>query len=285
MVEPVVLAPPSTTVLPMVEPVVLEPPSSTGTIEPTVTKNTDGHVYVRDIDRKQVNWIHGTVSATPLPSPASDESRGNFESLESIDLDVPIAKRKGDALATSEWKLAMIEEMKALRKNGTWELTELPPGKRPVGCKWVYTVKHKADGSIERYKARLVAKGFTQTYGIDYQETFAPVAKMNSVRILLSLAANLDWPLYQFDVKNAFLHGDLEEEVYMDISPGFEDHQTEGNDSGEIPLLKKYLAKEFEIKDLGSLKYFLGIEVTRSKDETGMLGCKACATPWNPIRN
>lgn len=73
----------------------------------------------------------------------------------------------------------MIEEMKALRKNGTWELTELPTGKRPVGCKWVYTVKHKADGSIERYKARLVAKGFTQTYGIDYQETFAPVAKMN----------------------------------------------------------------------------------------------------------
>ncbi|GMP38743.1 hypothetical protein CsSME_00009881 [Camellia sinensis var. sinensis] len=262
---------------PMIEPVVLAPPSSTGTIEPTVTKNKDGHVYIRDIDRKQVNWIHGTVSATPLPSPASDESLGNFESRESIDLDVPIAKRKGDALAISEWKLAMIEEMKALRKNGTWELTELPTGKRPVGCKWVYTVKHKADGSIERYKARLVAKGFTQTYGIDYQETFAPVAKMNSVRVLLSLAANLDWPLYQFDVKNAFLHGDLEEEVYMDIPPGFENHQTEGkvcklrkslygNDSGEIPLLKKYLAKEFEIKDLGSLKYFLGIEVARSKD-------------------
>ncbi|GMP35916.1 hypothetical protein CsSME_00008192 [Camellia sinensis var. sinensis] len=191
MVEPVALAPPSTTVLPMVESVVLALPSSTGTIEPTVTKNKDGHVYVRDIDRKQVNWIHGTVSATPLPSPASDESLGNFESRESIDLDVPIAKRKGvrsctqhpisqfvsyshlsssyrafvsnissvsipnhfqDALAISEWKLAMIEEMKALRKNGTWELTELPTGKRPVGCKWVYTVKHKADGSIERYK-------------------------------------------------------------------------------------------------------------------------------------
>ncbi|KAF5957541.1 hypothetical protein HYC85_004766 [Camellia sinensis] len=164
MVEPVALAPPSTTVLPMVEPVVIAPPSSTGTIEPTVTKNKDGHVYVRDIDRQQVNWIHGTVSATQLPSPASDESRGNFESRESIDLDVPIAQRKG-------------------------------------------------------------------------------------------------------------------------------------NDSGEIPLLKKYLAKEFEIKDLGSLKYFLGIEVARSKDgifisqrkyvldllkETGMLGCKACATPLEP---
>ncbi|XP_028069354.1 uncharacterized protein LOC114271885 [Camellia sinensis] len=93
IVDPVVLAPPSSTVLPMVEPV-LAPPSSTGTIEPNVTKDKDGHVYVRDIERQQVNWIQGTTSTPPLPSPASDESLGNFESLESIDLDVPIAKRK-----------------------------------------------------------------------------------------------------------------------------------------------------------------------------------------------
>ena len=99
---------------------------------------------------------------------------------------VSIPNHFQDAFATSEWKLAMIEEMKALLKNGTWKLTELPKGKRPVRCKWVYTVKHKADGSIECYKARLMTKGFTQTYGVDYQETFASVAKMNSVRILLS---------------------------------------------------------------------------------------------------
>ncbi|CAJ2640820.1 unnamed protein product [Trifolium pratense] len=124
-----------------------------------------------------------------------------------------------EALSDRKWKQAMDLEMEALDKNNTWELVSLPNGKKPVGCKWVYTVKYKADGSIERYKARLVAKGFTQTYGIDYSETFAPVAKMNTVRVILSLAANYNWNLQQFDVKNAFLHGELEEEIYMDVPP------------------------------------------------------------------
>ena len=104
----------------------------------------------------------------------------------------------------------MSDEISALNKNRTWEISELPPGKKPVGCKWLFTIKHKADGSIERLKARLVAKGFTQSYGIDYQETFDPVDKLNTIRVLLSLAANKDWPLHQLDIKNAFLNGDLE---------------------------------------------------------------------------
>lgn len=217
----------------------------------------------------------------------------------------------------------------------------------------MFTIKCKADGRIERYKARLVAKGFTQTYGIDYQETFAPVAKINSIRILLSLAVNSDWPLHQLDIKNAFLIGDLEEEVFMSLLPGFEkrlgsekvckfnkalyglkqsprawferfgkvvasygflqsqaDHTIfykhskmgkvvlivyvddiilTSDDEIELAVLKKRLAKEFQIKNLGVLKYFLGMEFARSKEgifvnqrkyildllgETGLLGVK-----------
>ena len=125
-----------------------------------------------------------------------------------------------EALADLRWKAAMNEEMKSLQKNEMWELVECPLGKNPVRCHWIYTMKYKVDGSIKCFKTRLVAKGYTQTYGIDYTETFAPVAKFNMVQVLLSLAAGLDWPLQQFHVKNAFLHGELSEEVYMDPPPG-----------------------------------------------------------------
>jgi hypothetical protein len=263
-----------------------------------------------------------------------------------------------EALSDPKWAKAMQEELEALKKNNTWKLVPLPEGKKLVGCKWVFSIKYKADGSVDRYKARLVAKGFTQTHGIDYMETFSPVAKLNTVRVLLSLAANLDWPLHQLDVKNAFLHGDLDEEVYMDIPPGctgsaetkivckleralyglkqsprawfgrfssamrkYGYHQSNsdhtlflkhrqskvtalivyvddmiitGDDAEEISRLQEQLSTEFEMKNLEGLKYFLGIEVARSKDgiflsqrkyvldlltEAGLLECKPVDTP------
>ena len=136
---------------------------------------------------------------------------------------IQVTTQVEDALKSREWTEAMDEEMRALQKNNTWEVVELPKGKKPVRCRWIFTFKYKADRSLDRYKARLVAKGYTQTYRVDYHETSSPVAKMNMVQVLISLAANLNWPLKQFDVKNAFLHGHVEEEVYMDFPPGYSD--------------------------------------------------------------
>uniref|UniRef100_A0A2N9G644 Integrase catalytic domain-containing protein n=1 Tax=Fagus sylvatica TaxID=28930 RepID=A0A2N9G644_FAGSY len=119
------------------------------------------------------------------------------------------------------WQQAMKEELDALLKTGTWDLVDLPAGKSAIGCKWVYKIKTRSDGTVDRYKACLVAKGFTQEYGIDYEETFAPVARLSSVRTLIAVSASRHWPLFQMDVKNAFLNGELTEEVYMQLSSWF----------------------------------------------------------------
>ncbi|KAK2453566.1 putative mitochondrial protein [Trifolium repens] len=118
------------------------------------------------------------------------------------------------------WNKAMNDELEALAKTGTWEIVDLPPHTKPIGSKWVYKVKHKADGSIERYKARLVAKGYSQVEGLDFFDTFSPVAKLTTVRLLLAVASTQKWHLHQLDVNNAFLHGDLKEDVYMYIPDG-----------------------------------------------------------------
>ncbi|KAL0745175.1 hypothetical protein Bca101_100791 [Brassica carinata] len=235
-----------------------------------------------------------------------------------------------EAMEDKEWKESVGAEAGAMIKNDTWFESELPKGKKAVSSKWIFTIKYKADGQIERKKTRLVARGFTQTYGEDYIETFAPVAKLHTIRIVLSLAVNLGWGLWQMDVKNAFLQGELEDEVYMYPPPGLEHLVKRGNvlrlkkaiyglkqsprawynklsttlnsrgfkkseldhtlftlttPSGMIALLvyvddiiitgsdkegiiatKEFLKSMFDIKDLGEMKYFLGIEICRSKE-------------------
>eukprot|EP00253_Pinus_taeda_P012136 PITA_12136 len=130
----------------------------------------------------------------------------------------------------------MNEEYHSLLANDTWDLVPLPKGRKLVRCKWVYRTKYGPDGKVDKHKARLFAKGFSQVEGIDYTETFSPVAKMNSIRLVLSLAASLKWEVHQMYVKSAFLHGDLHEEIYMEQPIGF--IQT---DSSLVCRLKKSL--------------------------------------------
>lgn len=115
----------------------------------------------------------------------------------------------------------MATEIKAVEDNNTWTSTKLPPGKTSIGCKWVYKVKFRADSTVEKYKACLVVKGYIQTEGLNYNETFSPVANMVTIRSLLAIGAIKQWHLCQLDVNNAFLHGNLEEEIYMKLPPGF----------------------------------------------------------------
>ena len=115
------------------------------------------------------------------------------------------------------WQIAMQAKLQALEENHTWDIVPCPPTVKPIGSKWVFSVKLHSDGSLDRYKAGLVALGNKQEYGIDYEETFAPFAKMTTVRTILAIAASQSWKLHQMDMKNAFLHGDLLEEIYMKL--------------------------------------------------------------------
>ena len=262
-----------------------------------------------------------------------------------------------EAVKDPKWKEAMNAEIDALVSNNTWSLTPLPPNKKAIGCKWVYRVKYKADGFVERYKARLVAKGFTQQEGLDFTDKFSPVAKLTTVKTLLAIFAVKGWHLGQLDVNNAFLNGDLHEEVYMQLPQGFhnkggnvvcklnkslyglkqasrqwnakfcavikhhgfkqskanyslftkkfndsfialvvyvDDILIASNNVQAVEELKTSLDQHFKLKDLGGLKYFLGLEIARSDKgitlyqrkyalevlkDAGMSACKPSKVP------
>lgn len=262
-----------------------------------------------------------------------------------------------EALSHHAWKLAMDEEYQSIIKNDMWDIVPRPKGKYVVSSKWLFKIKHNVDGSIEKYKARFVARGFSQKEGIDYEETFAPVARYTSIRTIIVIAAARGWKLHQMDVKIAFLNGVIEEEVYIEQPEGYEiqDRLTHvcrlkkalyglkqaprawyeridkyllslgfckndadsniyfkvANDEMLILVLyvddlfltgknefiircKKELASEFEMKDLGLMHYFLGLEVWQRSNEIflsqgkytidilkrfRMMDCKPMSTP------
>ncbi|KAM0984150.1 hypothetical protein ACFX14_011746 [Malus domestica] len=266
------------------------------------------------------------------------------------------------ASQVSEWQVAMQEEIDALHSQKTWSLVPLPPNKNLVGCKWIYKIKKHADGSVARYKARLVAQGYSQEEGVDYLETFSPVVKPTTIRLIFALAAQFKWSLRQLDVKNAFLHGILQDEVYMAQPPGFasashpsdyvcklqkslyglkqaprawnerftsflpsfgfqvsladpslfvqqsshgtvllllyvDDVILTGSSSQLIDQVIHALTQEFEMKDLGRLHYFLGLQITYTSeglfvsqtkyitelvDKVDLQDSKPCSTPCLP---
>ncbi|RVW38919.1 Retrovirus-related Pol polyprotein from transposon RE2 [Vitis vinifera] len=252
------------------------------------------------------DFVTHTVVAES-PSPATPSPQHPSAIISSND-----PKSFKEAMKDVGWQKSMHEEIRALEENGTWTLEPLPKGKRALGSQWVYRTKYFSNGDIERLKSRLVVLGNHQEVGIDYHETFSPVAKMTTVRAFLAIAASKNWELHQMDIHNAFLHGDLEEEVYMKLPLGFEssdpnlgnvqinvlvyvdDLIISGNDSAALKTFKAYLSDCFKMKDLGVLKHFLGIEVARSSaglflcqrkytldivSEAGLLGAKPCGFP------
>ncbi|GKC62379.1 zinc finger, CCHC-type containing protein [Tanacetum coccineum] len=201
------------------------------------------------------------------------------------------------------WKEAIDDEIGSIMENNTWVLSDLPPGCKPLGCKWIFKRKMKVDGTIDKFKARLVIQGFRQKEGIDYFDTYAPVARITTIRLLLALAAIHNLVIHQMDVKTTFLNGDLEEEVYMKQPEGFvmpgnehkvcklvkslyglkqapkqkfdgsgkgviiclyvDDMLIFGTDQNQVDKTKKFLSSKFSMKDMGEADVILGIKIKR----------------------
>jgi hypothetical protein len=147
--------------------------------------------------------------------------RSSANIVTDIDNDSPTYREAMTGTLSAQWKTATDSEIQSLVDAGTFSLCELPSGLKAIGCKWVLKIKRGADGEIIKFKARLVAQGFLQRYGVDYVETYAPVARIASIRIIIALAAQHDWELHHMDVKSAYLNGDLEEEIYMQQPDGY----------------------------------------------------------------
>ncbi|GJV50332.1 ribonuclease H-like domain-containing protein [Tanacetum coccineum] len=236
-------------------------------------------------------------------------------------------KTYSEASKYSHWTNVMNQKIDALLRNGNWDLVYLPKGRKAIGSKWIYKIKFRSSGEIDRYKDRLVAQGFGQKKGIDYEKTFSPVVKMVTVRCLLNIIVSMSWPVFKLYVNNAFLYGDLEEAprqwnakltstliengfsqsksdyslytksdngVFLALLVYVDDIIITGDSVSDIEKFKVFLKSKFMIKDLGKLKYFLGIEVIDTDkgiylnqrkyvldllSKYGILACKPAKTP------
>ncbi|KAL0373332.1 UNVERIFIED_CONTAM: Retrovirus-related Pol polyprotein from transposon TNT 1-94 [Sesamum radiatum] len=152
------------------------------------------------------------------------------------------------------------DEMDSIMGNNTWVLADLPPGCKPLGCKWIFKKKMKVDGTIEKFNARLVIQGFRQRPGIDYFDTYVPVARISTIRLLISLKSIHNLAIHQMDVKTTFLNGDLNEEVYMKQPEGF---IMPSNEHKQVDLTEEFLSSRFSMKDMGKADVILGIRIIR----------------------
>uniref|UniRef100_A0A2N9HRI1 Reverse transcriptase Ty1/copia-type domain-containing protein n=1 Tax=Fagus sylvatica TaxID=28930 RepID=A0A2N9HRI1_FAGSY len=332
----------------------IAPPTSPISIVPHVPPISQVYVRRRNQDVPLVPPPPPVEFSLPLP-PSASPSADSPPPQSTSDLDLPIAIRKGkrtalsilsltcvsfdhlspsfkafslslsslvvpksyrEALSHPGWRKAMEEEMHALELNHTWDLIPKPAGTSIVGCRWVFTVKQNPDGTVDRLKARLVAKGFTQTYGLDYTETFSPVAKLNfypgSVcHLKKSIYGLKQSPRAWFDkfskavVSHGMTRSQADHSVFFKktrtgiviLVVYVDDIVITGSDKEGIQILINHLSSSFLTKDLGKLRYFLGIEVARSKagislsqrkytldilQDTGYLGSKPVATPMEP---
>ena len=321
----------------------------------TLELSNDNDVVVEDdqADNAEIN------ERQPVRERRAPDRFGEWVTIASKDVVEPTTISEALCGPNAErWHEAMQQEMDSLQEHDVWELTELPKDRKAVGCKWVFKVKHNADGSIERHKARLVAQGFSQRYGVDYDETFSPVVRFESIRTVIALSVQRGLKLHQMDVTAAFLNGELEDEVYMKQPEGFEvkgkehlvcklnkslyglkqssrcwnsvldEHlksigftQTEsdpciyvkeedgdtlivaihvddiilaGKTDEKIAKVKESIAERFQVKDMGELKYILGLQVIQEDGKVwigqptytasiikkyGMENCKPVETP------
>ncbi|GJV92948.1 FRIGIDA-like protein 3 [Tanacetum coccineum] len=178
-------------------------------------------------------------------------------------------KKKNDAMQSRDvafWKEEINDEMDSIIENNTWILSDVPLGCKPLGFKWIFKRKMKVDGTIDKFKARLVIQGFRQKEGVDYFDTYAPVARISTIRLLIALVATYNLVIHQMDVKKTFLNGDLEKEVYMKHPKGFIMH-----DQDQVDKTKEFLSSNFSIKDMGEADVILGIRIKREDNVSTLL--------------